>query len=107
MPVDLNTISVHIKSKRKSVYSHLKVKPSFKKLKLEYLGQGNEENQKINSLCAEMFTFTSFPSQIERNISKCQSQESEAHLKESKFRSEKNTMKFIETMSEVDMLGRL
>ena len=71
------------------------------------MGQGNEENDKINSLCAETFTFTSFPSQIERNISKCQSQQSEAHLKESKFRSEKNTMKFIQTMSEVDMLGRL
>ena len=37
MPVELNTISACINRKRKSVFSTLKVKPSFKKLKMEYL----------------------------------------------------------------------
>ena len=60
-----------------------------------------------NSICAEKFTFTSVPVQNETNNYNCQSQECEVELKASKSRKENHSNKFLETMSQVDLLSRL
>ena len=60
-----------------------------------------------NSICAEKFTFTSVPGQNETNNYNCQSQECEVELKASKSSKENHSNKFLETMSQVDLLSRL
>ena len=59
-----------------------------------------------NSICDEKFTSTSVPVQNETIDYNCQSQECEVELKACKSRKENHSNKFLETMSQVDLLSR-
>ena len=69
LPVQLVTISVGSKRKRKSVFSCLNVQPSFKKLKSDYLDGLKEELRYRSSLSTATLTYILVTSETETHTS--------------------------------------
>ena len=106
LPVQLVTISVGSKRKRKSVFSCLNVQPSFKKLKSNYLDGVKEELWYRSSLNTATLTYTSVKSEIETHTSNIEWPKIEVETNCSKKICEKKRNNILQAMSTETILGR-
>ena len=107
LPVQLVTISVGSKRKRKSVFSCLNVQPSFKKLKSDYLDGVKEELWYRSSLNTATLTYTLVTSETETHTSNIEWPKIEVETNCSKKIYGKKRNNFLQAMSTETILGRL